>query len=147
MPLGMIHLAETYYLPNDSFGRWNPALAASGLDRLAALWGTGNCAFPWPRGGTPTPDWPCITELPPPALAEISAELAGDWPTRLATVADSVLAEDADAVVATQSRGELSEGLGRLAAWVERATGPWASQRRCVAATGNSLVLVMDGSQ
>lgn len=144
-PLGTIQVAETYYLPNDSFGRWNPVLATLGLTRLASLWGTGNCAFPWPRDRTPTWDWPCVTELSPTALAEISAELAGDWPARLTTVTDSVLA--ADPAAAAESRSELSEGLGQLAAWAERATGAWASQRRCVAATGNSLVLVTDGSQ
>jgi hypothetical protein len=144
-PLGMIHMALTYYLPNDSFGRWNPVLEALGLGRLAALWGTANCAFPWPRGRTPVKDWPRVTEISPPALNEISPELASDWRTRLAALPDSVVADDADA--ATSARTELGEGLSQLAGWVQRATGPWVSERRCVESTGNSLILVMDGGQ
>jgi hypothetical protein len=146
-PLGMIHMADTYYLPNASFGRWNPVLEALGLGRLAAVWGAGNCSFPWPRGQTPTRDWPRITELPPLALGEIGAELAGEWRARLASLPDSLLADDADATMAAHSRAELSDALGDLAGWVDRATGPWTSQRRCVEPIGNSLILVMDGSQ
>ena len=48
-PLGMIHMAHTYYLPNESFGRWNRRWAL-GFGRLAALWGTASCAFPWRVG-------------------------------------------------------------------------------------------------
>jgi hypothetical protein len=140
-PLGMIHMALTYYLPNDSFGRWNPVLDALGLNRLAALWGVGNVAFPWPRGRTPLQDWPCITELAPTALAE----LAGDWRVRLAALPSSLLAEDPD--LAADARAELHDGLDELARWVELAAGPWSSQRRCVAPSGNSLILVMDGGQ
>jgi hypothetical protein len=146
-PLGMIHMADTYYLPNDSFGRWNPVLATLGLGRLAATWATANCAFPWPPGRTPPHDWPCITELSPPTLAEIAADFTGDWRARMATVDDSVLADGADPELATGTRTELNDGLEQVATWVERGRTRWTSQRRCVAADGNSLILVMDGGQ
>jgi hypothetical protein len=68
-PLGMIHMAYTCYLPNDSFGRWNPVLAAIGLPRLAAAWAEPNCPFPWPRGSKARSDWPCVTELAAGELA------------------------------------------------------------------------------
>jgi len=144
-PLGMIHMALTYYLPNDSFGRWNPVLSAVGLSRLASLWGT--VSFPWPLGRTPIPDWPCITQLSPTALAEVAAELSGDFQTRLIGLPDSLLADDADADLAAETRAELTDGLVSLAQWVERATAPWTSQRRGVSPVGNSLILVMDGGQ
>jgi len=146
-PLGMIHMADTYYLPNDSFGRWNPVLATLGLGRLAATWATANCAFPWPRGRTPTRDWPCVTEISPPTLAEIAAETTGEWRLRLTTVADSLLADGAHPGRANETRMELEAGLEQVAAWVERGRTQWTSPRRCVAAGGNSLVLVMDGGQ
>jgi hypothetical protein len=143
-PLGMIHMALTYYLPNDSFGRWNPVLSAVGLSRLASLWGTAN-AFPWPGGRTP--HWPCVTRLSPTSLAEVTAELAGDWRARLNLVPDSLLSEGADPGLAAETRAELTGGLAVLAEWVERAAAPWTSQRRGVSPVDNSLILVMDGSQ
>jgi hypothetical protein len=144
-PVGMIHMADTYYLPNDSFGRWNPVLHDLGLARLASLWGVGNCGFPWSRDATPRRDWPCITELPAPQLPALSAELAGDWRPRLAGLPDSVLAEDSSAVA--PSRTELEAGLDDLSDWIVRAMDLRTSPRRCVARTGNSLILVTDGGQ
>ena len=145
-PLGMIHMAYTYYLPNDAFGRWNPVLETLGLRRLAALWATRNCAFPWPRGRSPVVDWPCVTELAPAALVDVGAELARDWRTGLGMLADTALT-DGGQDVAAGARGELGGGLHQLTDWVERAAAPWTSDRRCVGPTGNSLVLVMDGGQ
>jgi hypothetical protein len=146
-PLGMIHMAMTYYLPNDSFGRWNPALEALGLDQLAGLWGSANCAFPWPRDQAPMPLWPRVTELSPSAMTAVSVELARGWRAGLAALPDAVLADGAAAAGAVDARTELGEGLDQLTDWVERARGPWTSQRRCVGPTGNSLLLVMDGGQ
>jgi len=146
-PVGMIHMAHTYYLPNDSFGRWNPVLATLGLDRLAELWAAANCAFPWPRGRTPPRDWPCVTELSPPMLAEIAAELAGGWRATLTTVADSVLADGDGPDRAGHTRAEMNDGLEHLATWVERARTRSTARRRCVGPDGNSLLLVMDGGQ
>jgi hypothetical protein len=132
-PLGMIHMALTYYLDNDSFGRWNPVLDAIGLTKTAAQWGAANCCFPWPAGGSPTCDWPRITALRSADLDEVAAELASDWRARLR------LEED--------TREELSGGLDQLKGWVRQARGSWESRRRCVKATDNSIVLVMDGGQ
>jgi len=132
-PLGMIHMALTYYLENDSFGRWNPVLEEIGLSRTSALWAAANCSFPWPKGSKPRCDWPCVTMLRPEDLATVSGELASGWRGRLR------LDED--------TRDELSAGLVQLRGWVREASSPWASSRRCVAATGNSLVLVMGGGQ
>jgi hypothetical protein len=150
-PLGMIHMAHTYYLPNDAFGRWNPVLEMLGLSRLAALWGAANCAFPWPRHTSPLVDWPCVTELPAAALVEVGAELAREWRTGLGTLADSVLSDaaptDGHDEWAAAVRVELGEGLDQLGDWVGLAARPWRSDRRCVEPTGNSLVLVMDGGQ
>jgi hypothetical protein len=146
-PLGMIHVASTYYLPNDSFGRWNPVLEALGLVHVAQVWGRANCAFPWPRGRSPLLDWPCVTELGPPILAEVSTELAGDWPARLSELPDSVLADDGDAALAADVRTELGDGIAQLARWAARAADTPASRRRCVGPKDNSLVLVMDGGQ
>ena len=146
-PLGMIHMACTYYLPNDSFGRWNPVLATLGLSRLTATWASANCAFPWPRGRRLTRGWPCVTELAPPILAELAAELTSDWRVRLTAVADSALADGGDSDLAAETRTELKDGLEQVAAWVERARTRGTSRRRCVAPDGNSLVLVMDGGQ
>jgi hypothetical protein len=146
-PLGMIHMAYTYYLPNDSFGRWNPVLASLGLDRLATIWASANCAFPWPRDQKPTRDWPCVTELSPPILAHLAAELTSDWRARLTALADSVLADGGDANLASETRTELTNGLEQVAAWVQRGRGRWTSPRRGIAPDGNSLVLVMDGGQ
>jgi hypothetical protein len=151
-PLGMIHIAHTYYLSNDTFGRWNPVLKALGLRRLAALWAAPNCAFPWPRGRSATVDWPCVTEYAPAALVEIGAELATDWRSGLDGLADSALA-DADLAEparrewAADVRVELGDSLDQLRDWVDRAARPWTSHRRCVEPSGNSLVVVTDGSQ
>ena len=146
-PLGMIHMAYTCYLPNDSFGRWNPVLAAIGLPRLAAAWAEPNCPFPWPRGSKARSDWPCVTELAAGELATVAAELDAGWRDALAALPDSTLADDADPREAAGARTELAEDLAELTTWVDQARAPWSSRRRCVAADGNSLVLVMDGGQ
>jgi hypothetical protein len=142
--VGEIHLADTYYLPNESFGRWNPVLAAVGLPVLARVWAAPNCAFPWPRGSAPPGDWPCVTEVSPAELATVAAELRGDWRSALAGLPDDLLT---DSTPAEYVRAELAEGLDELADWVTRTVAPWESAQRCVARSGNSLILVMDGSQ
>ena len=83
-PLGIIHMAYTCYVPNDSFGRWNPVLAGIGLPRLAAAWAEPNCPFPWPRGSKARSDWPCVTELAAGELAAVAAELDAGWRDALA---------------------------------------------------------------
>ena len=40
-----------------------------------------------------------------------------------------------------------TDDLDELTSWVDQARAPWSSRRRCVAADGNSLILVMDGGQ
>jgi hypothetical protein len=146
-PLGMIHMANTCYLPNDSFGRWNPVLAAIGLPRLAAVWASLNCPFPWPRGTTPRRDWPCVTELAPDDLTAVTIELEAGWRGALAALPDATVADGADPELAAATRAELTDDLDELTSWVDQARAPWSSRRRCVAADGNSLILVMDGGQ
>jgi hypothetical protein len=144
---GQIFMIDTYSLPNDDFGCWNPVLQALGLDHLAALWALDNCAFPWPPHSPVTAGWPCITALAVPDLTRIRGELDSDWRPRLAALPDDILADDGDQDEAQDSRDELTDGLNKLQKWVQRALRPADSPRRCVDPTGNTLVLVMDGSQ
>jgi hypothetical protein len=147
-PMGAyIQLAATYYLPNDSFKRWPPVLEPIGLPALAAAWGQPNFTFPWPPDAQPAEDWPTVTEISAATLPVIAAELAGDWRTCLAALPDDVLAAADRLDWAADARQELDDGLTRLANWVTRAAGPWESTRRGVAATGNSLILIMDGDR
>src|SRR5262245_39076220 len=113
-PVGTFQMLETYYLANDSFGRWNPVLKRIGLPRLGKLWAAPNLTFPWPDASTERSDWPCITEFGPAALAEVETELTADWRGALAELPDDVLVEDDGPVRAQFAREELAESLEAL---------------------------------
>lgn len=131
---GEIDVVMTYYLPNDSFGRWNPVLRELGLTRLAALWAEPNLPFPWEKPSGV--DWPAVTGLAPDELNRLGAELGGDWRAALKALDPLKLVEPGRDADLPDVRDELTRGLERLADWVVAA---------CSRRTG--LVLWMDGDQ
>lgn len=143
---GEIELVLTYYLPNDSAGRWDPVLRSMGCSRLAKLWAADNVAFPWrrrPRGVSF--DWPGLSLLPSAELAAIAAELAA--PRK---APDELLRPDLDGEAAellAEARAELGRGLRRLRSWVARASAEQTRAKPAVAPSGNALLLWMDGDQ
>jgi hypothetical protein len=144
---GEIDLALTYYLPNDSFGRWNPVLKAMGCSRTARHWAADNFPFPWRRRprGVDT-DWPALTLIRSGELEALAAELAA--PPR--SVADELLRPDLDGSteeLVVEARTELERGLRRLQSWIARAAAPQAKARPALAPSGNDLLLWMDGDQ
>jgi hypothetical protein len=143
---GELELVLTYYLPNDTFGRWNPALRAMGCSRLARLWAADNFSFPWrrrPRGAAL--DWPALTLIPASVLPAVAGELASTPRAH-----DALLRPDLDGPadeLLAESRAELTRGLRRLRSWIARAAGPQAKTRPALAGRGNDLLLWMDGDQ
>ena len=128
---GEITLMDTYHLPSDDQGCWNPLLRALKLPTLAKAWAAPSFSFPRKTGGSDT-DWPVWTEFAPKTLAAVADELEPLERASLDILADKLLGDDP---VAT--RDELWDGLQTLATWVDHA-------RRKPEA---SLVLVMDGDQ
>lgn len=130
-----IDVVCTYYLPNDSHGRWNPVLDAIGLPKLAACWGTSNSPFPWKDGPIHT-DWPIATILEAKQVCALSAELDAFERTTLQELSSELLVDDGDEDNAREVREELNAGLDTLASWCRQAMEKeWG------------LLLIMDGSQ
>ncbi|MCL2777198.1 MAG: hypothetical protein FWD73_04275 [Polyangiaceae bacterium] len=137
----------TYYMPNDAFGRWNPVLKILGLPVLAGLWGETNLTFPWP-GGTSDVDWPAWTLLQGASLEAIEAELKPITREHLNALSDAALVDEEGANWgANDCRDELWAGLEQLRSWVTEVRCDEAKDGLAFAKQGNSLLLLMDGSQ
>lgn len=131
-----IEMVVTYYLPNDSDGRWNPVLRQLGLTELAESWAEPRLQFPWSNSERPSPvAWPLVTGLTPSDLCLIKGELATGWRNALGALDACFLTERGHAAAAA-ARNELTTGLEILTAWVNQA-----------AAKSQGLVLWMDGDR
>lgn len=132
-----IEVLLTYYLPNDSFGRWNPVLSALGLTALARAWALPNLHFPWRAAAGRKPvDWPTATGLTPVELTGLRDELAASaWRDALRAL-DGAYLSDRDPAFADDAREELALGLETLSAWIDVALS-----------RNEGLVLWMDGDQ
>jgi hypothetical protein len=134
-----IDMITTYYLPNDSSGRWNPVLEKLGLNLLAAQWGETNTAFPWSDGEqNPTRvDWPTLTLLSADQVFALATELDEVLDSdAIARLPADVLHEYGKEEEAASAREELGTGLQKLRSWCAQALAKdWG------------LLLIMDGSQ
>ena len=130
-----IDVVMTYYLPNDTHGRWKPVLEALGLSRIADLWGQSNHPFPWGEGKSRA-DWPIATFLTPEAVVAAAAELAALPDDAVSQLPDTLLVEADDEDAAPEVREELEAGLETLDQWLSS-----------TASEGRTLLLLMDGSQ
>lgn len=130
-----ITLADTYHVPHDAPGCWNPYLRALKMPRLAKLWAAENLHWPW-KARSLAPGWPIWTELSPAALPAIAAELKALKRADLDKLAPKTLSDDPDDDDDVQAtRDELWQGLKQLRGWVAKV------------GKGKSLVLSMDGDQ
>lgn len=129
-----IEVVLTYYLPNESFGRWNPVLAELGLETLAERFGETTLAFPWPVVSDVA--WPGVSGFTPTDLRVLRAELDTAWRERLESLPDALLVEADTDWDPADTRDELKQGLTTLGRWVNRAL-----------ARHQGLILWMDGDQ
>ncbi len=152
-PLGdaedaQILLQLSYYVPNDSHGRWNPLFEACDLLKLSEAWAASNFRFPWTGANTPDAEkrpWPIWTVFEPSALAGLQAELKSVTEAKRRALPDSSLARDPR--WAEGCRRELGAGLGRLRGWVDAAQSNEPDDRLAWTRRDNALVLLMDGDR
>lgn len=129
-----IEVVLSYYLPNDSFGRWSPVLAELGLEMLAERFGETTLAFPWPVVSDVS--WPGVSGFTPTDLRVLRAELDTAWRERLASLPDALLVEADTNWDPANTRDELEQGLTTLCRWVDLALS-----------RAEGLILWMDGDQ
>ena len=141
-------MMESNHMPASEDGFWNPAFAALGMKTIAKQWGTSTLAFPNKRPSKGW-GWPVLTLVEPASLSRWTAELATPWRKKLATLPNTTFDPDADdeAEDAFMSRAEVEGGIAVLEKWVRAAVKSTASKRKAVAASGNALVLILDGDQ
>jgi hypothetical protein len=137
-PLGTIELVP--FVEGDSFGLWNPALAALGLRTLAKEWCKAPFPFPFAkRTRATTVGWP-LTTLVGASLMAWKKELASPWEKRLATMPDRPFIDKKYGTGPeriAETKEDLLRSLEDLRSWVDR-----AAKKK-----GNALVLVLDGDQ
>ncbi|MBW2730917.1 MAG: hypothetical protein JRH20_00905 [Deltaproteobacteria bacterium] len=129
-----LELVLTYYLPNDTSGRWNPVLAALGMSTLAKQFGETTLAFPWKHVSNVI--WPGVMAFTPAKLRVLRVELDGDWRGRLQALPVGLLINADSDWDPAECRTELEEGLSTLSTWVDVALS-----------RNEGLILWMDGDQ
>lgn len=139
-------MMESNFLPAHEEGLWSPAFKALGMKTIAKQWGKPSFKFLRKPAGF---GWPILTIVEPAALALWKTELATPWRKQLATLPNSTFDPEADDddEDAYLSRDEVEAGVAVLEKWVTVASKPITSKRKGVAASGNALVLVLDGDQ
>jgi len=147
--LGSIDVVETYDFPDNHQGCWNPNLQRIGLSKFAQFWASNNFSFPWVPPGPGVVRriaWPDLTIIGPEDLAELKEEFRDcRWRDKLRSLAAEHLSEDED--YADSAREEFAVGLVTVSQWIDRCLESTTTKKEATSPNGNSLVLIMDGSQ
>jgi hypothetical protein len=124
------------------FGLWNPAFELLGMKKIAKQWGGSTFAWPYKKAEE---SWPILTLLDPKSLVLWQRELGTDWRAKLKTLTASDFEPGADDSY-TYWQEQVATHVGALEKWVTRTLGT-TKVRKAVAASANSLVLIVDGDQ